>query len=344
MVNGEFFSPTPYVIPLSAASHSQAQSVPGTPEQGPPPPEVSPAPMSVGQDSAFGEIGSSPLSSQMSIGSVASDPPPILFLTPASSSLPEGGLTRTSTLRNASSSPLARHNQSPSQMSGGSSQRGIPMLPPALVGLTRSSTRRAASSSPVTRGVQTHRAASVSPLIRNGSPQPQDTECRYCLHVFSNMREINRHIRNSRCTFQYNESLHNQDDFCVLRRPPSYNQTFAILSKLSLPDQIKLCQINNWAMPGLWPLVFPGQVRQRNQGGESRIPRILTEMTAGRNSTNILRELLRFENEVSLPRQVILKDDSAGIQSVLPTAILTPGTAFISRISGDTIIASTGKY
>ena len=349
VVNGEFFSPTPYVIPLTAPSQSQAQSSQG--------PEVSslledsPAQMSVGPDSTIGEVESSPLlSPQMSVGS---DPPPTLFLTPSASSLTGRGLSRSSTLRTASSSPLVRHNQSalvsPSQMSVSSTQADVlPMLSPTVAALTRSSTRRAASSSPVTRRVPTPRAASVSTLVRNvqeGSPQSLDAlHCSYCLHEFSNRRELNRHIQHGRCRFQYNESLHNLDDYCVLRRPPNYNSTYAILSKLSLPDRIKMCQLNNWAMPKLWPLVFPGQIRQRNRSGESQIPQILIEMTAGKNSTMILRELLRYENEVSLPKQVILKDDIAGIQSVLPTAVLTPGTAFISRISGDTIIASTGKH
>ena len=105
-----------------------------------------------------------------------------------------------------------------------------------------------------------------------------------------------------------------------------------------------MCQLNNWAIPKLWPLVFPGQLRQRGQSGEGRIPPILQEMTAGNKSTDILRELLRCSHQVSLPKQIILKDDSANIESRIQTDILTPGNSFITRISGDHIIVSSGKY
>ena len=124
-----------------------------------------------------------------------------------------------------------------------------------------------------------------------------------------------------------------------MRRPANYNRQLEILSKLTLPDQIEMCQLNNWAIPKLWPLVFPGQNRQRG-----RIPLILREMTAGKKSTDILRELLRCSSQVSLPKQIILIDDSANIQSVLQTGLLTPGNSFITRISVDHIMVSSGRY
>ena len=261
----------------------------------------------------------------MSVGSQGSNPPPALFLTPTPP-VSVVGLARSSTtvtsssrLRAASSSPLARPQRtrlptmaplrqqssspvssSPSQMALGSASStgstGSPPGSPMPVGLRRSSTR-AASSSPVSRGPTQPRAASVSPLVRNiqqRSPQtPANRTCRYCLHEFSTVPELNRHIHHGRCRFQYDPAIHNLNEYCILRRPANYNRQLEILSKLTLPDQIEMCQLNNWAIPKLWPLVFPGQLRQRGRSGESRIPPILEEMTAGRKSTDILRELLR---------------------------------------------------
>ena len=126
-------------------------------------------------------------------------------------------------------------------------------------------------------------------------------------------------------------------NFCVLRRPPNYSQTSDILSQLTISDKIKMCRLNNWAIPKVWPLVFPGQIRRG-----SVLPLILTEMTAARESVNILRELLRTEPQISLPKQIIIIDEAENIQSVLPTRVLTPGTAFLSRISGDHILVSSG--
>ena len=80
--------------------------------------------------------------------------------------------------------------------------------------------------------------------------------------------------------------------------------------------------------------MFPHNVRP--------IPPILGEMSASRESTNILRGLLRAEPEVSLPQKVILVDTDQHIQSVLPSRFLTPGTAFVTRTRGDDIIVSPG--
>ena len=404
VVNGEFYSRTPYVmIPLPAApsqSSSPAQPVtpaqtlpvttplppPVTPAQPPVTPtraisvspigtlQVTPAMPTIGiQTPSFPVQSQSVSPAQMSVGSQGSNPPPALFLTPtppvavvglaSSSSMPR--------LRAASSSPLARPQRtrlptmatlqqqssspvssSPSPMALGSASTtgstGSASGPP-LPGQRRSSTR-AASSSPVSSGRTGPQAASVSPLVRNiqlGSPSPQspaNRTCRYCLHDFSANRELNRHIQHGRCRFLYDPSTHNLNDYCVLRRPPNYNRVLAILSKLTLPDQIEMCQLNNWSIPKLWPLVFPGQLRQSGRAGESRIPPILREMTAGNKSTDILRQLLRCSPQVSLPRQIILIDESANIQSVLPTGVLTPNNSFITRISGDHIMVSSGTY
>ena len=97
-----------------------------------------------------------------------------------------------------------------------------------------------------------------------------------------------------------------------------------------------MCRENQWAMPGIWPIVFPGP--------GSRQPPILSEMTAARESTSILRALLRVESTVHLPKQIILLDEANDIKSVLVTRLLTPGTAFASQLIGDEINVSLRKY
>lgn len=231
---------------------------------------------------------------------------------------------------------------------------GASSLPPPNIFLTpspglrtRSTRSTAASASPVGRNVRPRlstRSASVAPAVPSrqqfarASNDPNNRKCKYCLREFSCHAELNRHLRQNRCIFEFRPSDHNMANFCVLRRPPNYNQTAAILSQLTITDKIRLCRLNSWAIPGLWPLVFPGNLRQRRQ-----TPLILTEMTAGGESTNILRSLLRSEAQVELPKQIILIDEASNIKSVLPTPVLTPGTAFVSRIAGDKLLVSSGN-
>ena len=167
------------------------------------------------------------------------------------------------------------------------------------------------------------------------TPGPRERKCRYCLYEFSSPYLLNRHIREDRCPYIFNPTIHNLVDYTVLRRPLNYQITRQILEQLSFIDQVRMCRQNDWAVPGIWPLVFPGM---------RRCPPILTEMTAARDSTNILRALLRQDRTVNLPSQIIVIDDAHDIQSVLKTSLLTPGTAFVSQERGNQIIVSLRKF
>ena len=167
------------------------------------------------------------------------------------------------------------------------------------------------------------------------TPGPRERKCRYCLYEFASPYLLNRHIREDRCPYIFNPTLHNLSDYTVLRRPLNYQITRQILEQLNFIDQVRMCRQNDWAVPGIWPLVFPGM---------RRCPPILTEMTAARESTNILRALLRQDRTVNLPRQIIVRDDAHDIQSVLKTRLLTPGTAFVSQERGNQIIVSLRKF
>ena len=232
--------------------------------------------------------------------------------------------------------------------SSGSASIGAPTLFLTPSPGSQTSRRSAASASPVGRNVRpraSSRSASVTPGLPSGhhssrSPNdPGNRTCKFCLREYYSHAEMNRHLRLNRCIFQYRPENHNMADYCVLKRPPNYNQTAAILSQLTISDKIQMCRLNSWAIPGLWPLVFPGQhLRQRGQ-----TPIILAEMTASRESTIILRSLLRTDPQVVLPKQIIVKDEESDILSVLPTEVLTPGSSFETRIAGDQLLVSSGN-
>ena len=207
-----------------------------------------------------------------------------------------------------------------------------------------SSTLSSTSPTPVTPSPSVPRTPSPSvpgtpsPSVP-ASPSSTPPKCRYCLQTFATQYSLNRHLNSERCIFEYNARRHSVNNYCVLTRPPNYQQTIQILQQLALSERVRIAQLNNWAIPGLWPLVFPGQYRQRGQ-----MPPILEEMTAGRQSAAILADLLRESPSVTLPTQVILMDSSQNIQSVLSTGILTPGVSFRTQISGENMTVTSGIY
>ena len=312
-VDEETFSPTPYVIPLTSAPQTSRSQSPATP----------PTTLVGGNTPILTTTGASrnlftggPLTNQrsnsvspslMSLGSVSVSPPLVTQSLPGSMS--------------PASIPSDVSSQGPALF----------LTPTNIIPRRRP---RPASSSPITRTQQQSlpaRAASVSP-----SPQhsPGDSRCRYCLLTFPHRYNHNRHILY--CPFKFDPSVDNIRDYCILTRPHNYEQTARILQQLTLVDKIKMCRLNRWAIPNIWPLVFPHNVRP--------IPPILSEMTASRESSNILRGLLRAEAEVTLHKKVILIDAEQNIQSVLPTQYLTPGTAFVTRSTAEEIIVSPGTY
>ena len=286
-----------------------------------------------------GSQGSGSLPASTSGPAVSSPAPPVQ--TSSSTSVITSTVQTTSGSQSQTVSPALT-----SAASGSSGSAPNLFLTPSP-GLQRTRRSTAASASPVGRNVRPRlltRSASVAPAMPSGqrfsrSPNdPGNRKCQYCLRVYFSHAELNRHLRQARCIFEFRPSDHNIADYCVLRRPPNYNQIAVILSQLTIMDKIKMCRLNSWAIPGLWPLVFPGNLRQRRQ-----TPVILTEMTAAGESTSILNGLLRSEARVDLPKQIILIDEASHIKSVLPTQLLTPGTSFVSRIAGDQLLVSSGN-
>ncbi len=391
-VNGETFSPTPYVIPLTTVAPltSITQAPPASSGAGGPPlPVAAPqAPVPVPSSSPSGATGTPGPPPMTTVGG---QPPTTAASVPSSSPSGATGTPGPPLMTNvggqapttAASAPASTQSgaqgmSGPPSMttaSGGGTPNTLSPIPMSLgtvsvssqtvsmgsvgtlssvsipsnssptaptVFLTPTNTRprvsRATSSSPMTRAHHhpiPRRASSVSPIQQQspGSPgSPGDFRCPYCLLVLAGRYQLNRHVLT--CQFRFDPSIHNIRDYCVLTRPPNYAQTSLILRQLTLADKIKMCRLNKWAIPNLWPLVFPRNLRP--------IPPIISEMTASKESTNILRGLLRTESEVSLPRKILLVDTEQHIQSVLPPRYLTPGTIFLTRTTADNIIVSPG--
>ena len=255
---------------------------------------------------------------------MATSPGPQLFATPdtpcrRSSSQPLSGprRTRLSSTRSSSVCPVPPPSSSQPPPS---SPSDLPSPSP--------------SPGPSSTGSSNHSSPSLSP-----SPGPSSgTKCRYCLYDFSTPRLLSRHLREKRCPYVFTELEHNITEYCVLRRPENYQVTKQILEQLEIPQRVQMCRINNWSMPGVWPIVFPGR---SGRGGH---PPILAEMTAFDESTTILQTLIREDSTVQLPRQVIVVDQANDIQSVMPAQVLTPGSAFSCQVVGDQIRVSSGNH
>ena len=321
-VDGETFSPTPYVIPFTSAA---------------PAPTTSPTSAISGASRVLFEGGGTRPTTNTAQTSSSGSP----------SVTTVGGQAETSGSNTVSPTPMSigSVSVSPTPVSLGSDRSLSPVSAPSddsstapAIFLTptnpqprRRNSSRASSASPMTRAhpVLPARSSSVSP---NQQHSPGELRCRYCLLTFTNRYYLNRHSLH--CQFTFDPSVNNRSDYCVLTRPPNHEQTAQILQQLTLSNKINICKLNRWAIPNIWPLVFPRNLRP--------IPPILNEMTAFRESTHILRGLLQSEQEVTLPGKVLLIDEARGIQSVLPSRYLTPGTAFVSRSTAEEIIVSPG--
>ena len=188
---------------------------------------------------------------------------------------------------------------------------------PGIVSIGDIRSTRRSSSQPVP---QTSPASQSNPL-----------KCKFCLMIFA--RPSN--VRDHRCPFMCNDDT-NVGDYTVLKKPENCQEIASILNQLTLGDQVRMCRLNSWAIPLLWPLVFPGS-------SVARYTPILLEMTAARRSVSTLHHLLRNNNNIKLPKKVILVDDSQNIKSVLSTVLLTPPVTFLSTVSSDHIMVTSGK-
>ena len=145
--------------------------------------------------------------------------------------------------------------------------------------------------------------------------------CQFCYYEFKDARWLKRHC----CIFKPDKSVLQESCInpVVLTRPLKWKETFNIINQLCIEDQVKLCQINLWAIPSVYPLTFPGNYRTGHHGN----PPVLVEMSAWinrRHSLEILRKLVDLHGTVELPRYLLLVNSSTGVTSYFPPSMLTP--------------------
>ena len=117
-----------------------------------------------------------------------------------------------------------------------------------------------------------------------------------------------------KCNFDLNE----EDGHLpiILTPPKNLEETLQFLEmNLCVSDIIALCRLQSWALKGYWPLVFPGR-------GHS-VP-LLHEYTASSKSNDILRELIKDNQVVHLPKKIVIKDNSRNLTALLRESTLEP--------------------
>ena len=148
--------------------------------------------------------------------------------------------------------------------------------------------------------------------------------CNYCLTTFHSYRGQTRHS----CNFVLDQN----DDgnlLIVLKPPQNLEETIQFLEKnLCVTDIIQLCRLQNWALKGYWPLVFPGR-------GHS-VP-LLSQYTAGSRSEDHLRQLIKDNQRVTLPKKLIIEDDSRCVKALLKESILEPRGHHFTSSTNDLI-------
>ena len=89
--------------------------------------------------------------------------------------------------------------------------------------------------------------------------------------------------------------------------------------------------MQNWAIKGYYPLVFPGRGITNP---------MLNCYTAGNKSTKVLKEILKYESPISLPRHIVIEDESRGLKAFLSSQYLTPLPEFLFVSNNDANVVS----
>ena len=159
----------------------------------------------------------------------------------------------------------------------------------------------------------------LTPTSQN---EGQSTRCRSCFFQFQDLPGLRRH----RCPFYHDAALITQLNPLVLRPPFEWADTSKILYRqLAEEDIIQLLRNQCWAVKGLYPFVWPGQYRLGRRGS----PPLLEMLTAGSKSTVLLKKYLKVKKTVSLPKAILVIDESRGIKSLLRADDLKPPPQFV---------------
>ena len=153
-----------------------------------------------------------------------------------------------------------------------------------------------------------------------------ENECKSCLIPFKIKKDLKRH----KCRFKYNPLMSRLNSISpsVLCPPQNITETRSILSQLCIEDQVRLCMLQGWCLPNIYPICFP--YRQRS-GRLGCIP-LLSNLTASTNSTNILTKIVEKDGEVTLPKHILIKDRERNLTAYLSVDILTPPSKYFTVI------------
>ena len=104
-----------------------------------------------------------------------------------------------------------------------------------------------------------------------------------------------------------------------LTPPKNRESATEYLGEMSENGQIAFCQSQGWCVPNLYPFVF----RHNNVGSAH----LFSSSTANTNSVHLLREFLKDKSCISLPRNIIIRDEEHHIHAYLTEDLLTPPIA-----------------
>ena len=115
----------------------------------------------------------------------------------------------------------------------------------------------------------------------------------------------------------------------VLKPPKNRDEAKRILSGLPFAEQVNLCRTQGWCISEIYPFCFTGSLRIGPRIGQG-IPSVLSELTACRypQTHESLKEYLRIEQSIVLPRHVILEDSERNVRLYLNPDLLRPTEAF----------------
>ena len=159
--------------------------------------------------------------------------------------------------------------------------------------------------------------------------EPSEIVCSSCCHKFQNLINFQRH---KPCKLQCVPNALGDKNPVVLRPPKNIHETMAILKQLSETDQIRLCQYQHWCVRDLYPITFPGTGAAGNE--------LFHAYTANRHSSRLLKQFLKMEKMIKLPRFIIIEDTERGVSSFISESYLRPLSEFNVTVTNSDFVVT----
>ena len=125
----------------------------------------------------------------------------------------------------------------------------------------------------------------------------------------------------------------------ILRIPKQRHISKEILTHLRLGPRTRLCQLQEWAVQGVYPFCFLGQYRSPRGS-----PPVLAEYTTYPDTQNKLAEFLRESSgDVRLPKHIIILDTEQGREVYLGPDMTRPPASFSYTETADYYVLTGGQ-